>query len=164
MSRASRQPVRPRPGRLPACALLRAAGLVPLLAACYAQRPLTTTVPAPLTRIVAQVTDSGVIAMSNAIGSGAVEVEGVVTGADAVAWELELLRVDYRGGASVTWHRERVTFPRAALTHATERRYSKQRTWTAAGLIVAGSLLVARLFGAFGGNDSDNGGPPPPPN
>lgn len=120
--------------------------------------------PEPQTRIVAQVSDSGVIAMSNAIGAGAVEVEGVVTGADAVAWELELLRVDYRGGASVTWHRERVTFPRAALMHASERRYSKQRTWTAAGLIVAGSLLVARLFGALGGNDSDNSGPPPPPN
>src|SRR5207248_867880 len=72
-------------------------GVLPLLAACYTQRPLTVPVPAVGTQIVASVTDSGVVAMSNALGPGAVEVEGVIAAADASAWELQLVRVDYRG-------------------------------------------------------------------
>jgi hypothetical protein len=148
-------------GPLPLC---RAVVFVPLLVACYAQRPLTTPVPAPTTRIVAQLTDSGVVAMSNAIGAGAVEVEGVVAGADAATWELEMVRVDYRGGVSAAWKRERVRFPRYALTHPTERTYSKKRSWVAAALITVGALLGARLFGAFGGGGGPDDGPPPPPN
>ena len=140
-----------------------AVGLVPLLTACYSHRPLSTTVPAASTRIVAQVTDSGVVAMSNAIGAGATEVEGVVTAADATSWDLQVIRVDYRGGASVLWNREPVSFPRYTLTRATERTLDKKKSWIAGGLITVGALLAARVFGAFG--FGDNPGPePPPPN
>jgi len=138
-------------------------GLVPLLSACYTQGPLTAPVPAPQTRIVAQVTDSGVVAMSNALGPGAVEVEGVIAAADAAAWSLRVLRVDYRGGASTLWNREVVSFPRYLLTNATEKRLNKKKSWLAAGLFTAGALLAARLTGAFGlGENPDR--PPPPPN
>jgi hypothetical protein len=139
-----------------------AVGLVPLLAACYSQRPLTTAVPAATTRIVAQITDSGVVAMSNAIGAGATEVEGVVAAADAVSWDLQVIRVDYRGGASVLWNREPVNFPRYTLTHATERTLDKKKSWIAGGLITAGALLAARVFGAFGFGDNPGTEPPPP--
>jgi hypothetical protein len=118
--------------------------------------------PAPMTRVVARLTDSGVVAMSNAIGSGAVAVEGIVAAADATTWELELLRVSYRGGTSMTWQRERVTFPRAALTHATERTFNRRKSWLAGGLMVAGTLLIARLFGAFSGGGGDDDDPVPP--
>ena len=73
-----------------------------LLAACYTQLPLETPLPVPEQRIVAQVTDTGVLAMSNALGPGAREVEGIVAGADATVWDLRMVRVDYRGGSSVT--------------------------------------------------------------
>lgn len=139
-----------------------AVGLVPLLTACYTQRPLTAVVPASTTRIVAQLTDSGVVAMANAIGAGAVEVEGVVAAADGAAWDLQLVRVEYRGGVSVLWNREQVSFPRYTLTHATERTLSRRKSWLAGGLIVGGALLVARLFGAFGFGGSSDGEPPPP--
>src|SRR2546426_835806 len=56
-------------------------GVLPLFAACYTQRPLTVPVPAVGTQIVASVTDSGVVAMSNALGPGALEVEGVIAAA-----------------------------------------------------------------------------------
>ena len=139
-----------------------AVGSVLLLTACYSHRPLTTAVPAASTRIVAQVTDSGVLAMSNAIGAGATEVEGVVAAADAASWDLHMIRVDYRGGTSVMWNREPVTFPRYTLTHATERTLDKKRSWIAAGLVTAGALLAARLFGAFGFGDNPGPDPPPP--
>lgn len=142
--------------------LLPAAGLFALCAACYTQQPLLTDTPAPMTRVVARLTDSGVVAMSNAIGAGAVAVEGMVTAADATTWELALLRVDYRGGTSMRWQRERVAFPRAALTHATERTLNRRKSWLAGGLIAAGTLLVARLFGAFSGGEPGDGDPVPP--
>lgn len=139
-----------------------AVGLVPLLTACYTQRPLTAAVPSATTRIVAQLTDSGVVAMANAIGAGAAEVEGVVAVADAASWDLQVIRVDYRGGTSVPWNGERVSFPRYTLTHASERTLSKRKSWLAAGLIAGGAVLAARLFGAFGFGGSSGGEPSPP--
>jgi len=140
-----------------------AVGLLPLVAACFTQAPIETPVPAQDMRIVAQVTDTGVLAMSNALGPGAREVEGIVAGTDATSWDLRLLRVDYRGGNSVLWNRELVRFPRSALSQATERRFSKRRSWIVAGLLTSTALLAARFMGVIGGGDGDNK-PPPPPN
>jgi hypothetical protein len=139
-----------------------AAPLLPLVAACYAQGPLITPVPAPGTHIVALVTDSGVVAMSNALGPGSTEVEGVVAAADASAWDLRMVRVDYRGGTSIAWNHELVTFPRPTLTRATEKRLDRGKSWIVAGAITATALLAARLFGAIGGGETPNTIPPPP--
>jgi hypothetical protein len=140
-----------------------AAGLVPLLAACYTQGPLTAPVPAPGTRIVAQVTDSGVVALSNALGPGAVEVEGEIAAAQANSWDLRVVRVDYRGGTSVLWNRELVSVPRSMLVQPIERRFNKRKSWFAAGLITATALLAARLVGVIGPGENIEK-PPPPPN
>jgi len=133
-----------------------------LLAACYTQALLPTPIPAPDTRIVAEVTDTGVLAMSNAIGPGATEVEGIVAGADATSWDLRMLRVDYRNGMSVPWNRELVRFPRSALSQATERRFSKGRSWIMAGLLTSTAFLAARFLGVLGGGDNTDNQPPPP--
>jgi hypothetical protein len=140
-----------------------ALGLMPLLAACYTQAPLGVPVPVSDMRIVAQVTDTGVLAMANALGPAATEVEGVVAAADATSWDLRLLRVQYRGGQSVLWNRELVRFPRAALTRPTERRYSRGRSWLVAGLLTSTAFLAARFLGVIGGGDNTEK-PPPPPN
>src|SRR5260370_33825522 len=108
---------------------VKAVPLVALLAACYTEQPIGMPVPAPDMRIVAQVTDTGRIAMANAIGVGATEVEGIVTGADASSWDLRMLRGSYRGGQAVQWNKEQIRFPRAALTEATGRRFSSKRIW-----------------------------------
>src|SRR5438876_10406462 len=132
------------------------------LAACLTQTPLTSSTPSPQPRIVAMVTDTGVFAMGNAIGSGATEVEGIVAGADATSWDLRLLRVDYRNGQSVAWNREQVRFPRSALSQATERRFSKGRSWIMAGLLTSTAFLAGRFLGVFGGGDNTDNQPPPP--
>lgn len=134
-----------------------------LLAACFTQAPLPSAIPVPETRIVAQMTDTGVLAMSNAIGSGATEVEGIVAGADATSWDLRMIRVDYRNGQSVVWNRELVRFPRSALSQATERRFSNKRSWIMAGLLTSTAFLAARFLGVIGGGDGTEK-PPPPPN
>lgn len=140
-----------------------AAAVLSVFAACYTQGPVTTPLPAPGTRIVARITDSGVVTMSNALGPGPVEVEGVVAAADANVWDLRVVRVDYRGGTSSLWNRELVHFPRAALADPTERQLNKGKSWLMAGAVTAAALLAARLFGGFTGTETPNT-PPPPPN
>jgi len=146
-----------------AVANLNILGVVWLVAACYMQGPLPSAIPAPETRIVAEVTDTGVLAMSNAIGSGATEVEGIVAGADATSWDLRMLRVEFRNGQSVAWNREVVRFPRSALSQATERRFSNKRSWIMAGLLTSTAFLAAHFLGFIGGGDNTDK-PPPPPN
>ena len=133
-----------------------------LVTACYIEAPLTTPVPAPETRIVAQVTDSGVLALSNTLGPGAVQVEGVVDGADAASWRLRMLRVEYRGGTSMTWNRELINFPRSTLANPTERRLDKGKSWLTAGIIVGTALLAAKVFSSLGGGETPQNQPPPP--
>jgi len=137
-------------------------GLVPLLVACYSEAPLTTPVPAPGTRIVAQVTDSGVVALTNALGAGAVEVEGEIAATQANAWDLRMVRVDYRGGTSVLWNRELVSVPRSMLARPVERRFNKPKSWLAAGLLTATAFLAARLVGVIGPTENPEKQPPPP--
>ena len=138
-------------------------GLVPLLAACYSEVPLTTPSPPPGTRIVAQVSDSGIAALSNALGPGPIEVEGEIAATRVDSWDLRMVRVDYRGGTSVLWNRELVSVPRSMLVQPIERRFSKRKSWFTAGLLTATALLAARVVGVIGpGENPDK--PPPPPN
>ena len=132
-----------------------AAVLVPCITACYTQVPMDTSAPPPETRVIARVTDSGAVAIGSTVGPGASEVEGVVASATPEAWTLNLLRVNYRGGTSNLWNREPVVFPRYALSHPTQKRLSKSRSWMAAGLFVAGAYAVTRMFG-YGGADEEN--------
>jgi hypothetical protein len=137
-----------------------ALGLMLSLAACYTQRALGT-IPAPATRIVATMTEAGAVAMTNAIGPGSTEVEGVVVSIDADNWTLEMLRVDHRGRNSVRWNREQVTFPRDALTDVTERALDTKRSWLAVGVIAASAVLIGGLLGAITG-EGDESEPSPP--
>jgi hypothetical protein len=134
-----------------------------LFTACYTQVPLTIETPPPATRIIATLTDTGIVEMSNTIGPGAEEVEGIVTEADARAWRLNLVRVDHRGGSSVLWNREPVIFPRFTLKNPTVKQVDKTRSWIAGGLVAVGAILAAKLFSNIGA-DEDPQQPPPPPN
>jgi hypothetical protein len=133
------------------------------LGACYTVRPLDTAQPQPATIIIADLTDSGTVVMANKIGPGGEEVEGIVVGTDADTWTLNLKRVDHRGGTSVMWNQELVSFPRYALTHITEKRLDKGKSWFAGIGIAACAFLAARLFQVLGA-DTNPGTPPPSPN
>lgn len=130
--------------------------------ACYVRRPLTTSVPPPATRIVALVTDTGSVLMSNAIGAGAVEIEGIVVEADAESWKLQMVRVDQRGGFSTRWNRELVTFPRIALTNTQQRVMDKKRSWLLAGAALLAVLSSMLFYGDVIGGGNDELPPPPP--
>jgi hypothetical protein len=135
-----------------------------LLAGCYSRQALHTAAPEPWTRIVATVTDTGAVLVGHAVGAGAVEVEALVSSATADEWLLHLLRVEHRDGRQVTWNRELVTFPRAALASPEVVQLDRTRSWIAAGGIVVGSILLGRAFGLmFGGDEAPRGPTTPPP-
>src|SRR5215213_1441882 len=129
--------------------------------ACYTQTPIDTYPPPSNTRIEAQVTDSGVVAMANALGPAATEVQGIVVSATTDTLTLQMLRVDQRGGASVAWNREVVRFPRYALMRTTETKLDKKRSWMAAAGIGVGAFLVSRAFTALGADDPPDEEQPP---
>lgn len=137
--------------------------LVSAASGCYTERPLTTLPPPPSTHIAATLTDSGTVALSNAIGPGALAVEGVVSAADSAVWVLQMLRVDHRDGRTVDWSREPVTFEPRFLTQPRVKVLDKKRTWLAAGGIAVGAFVLASAFDLFGAPEQDRGGPPPPP-
>ena len=145
------------------CSAVRVTVLALAVAGCYTRRPITAAAPAPSTRIIARLTDVGVVQMAPVIGGGVYEIEGVVAEADTSVWKLHVTRVEQRTGSSIMWNREIVPFPRVALTDATEKRLDKGRSWMAAGLVAAGAVLAAIAFGELGA-DQETNPPPPPPN
>lgn len=132
-----------------------------IASACYQQQALQTVPPPPATRIVAELTDSGTVAMGTALGPGALEVEGVVTSADDNAWTFQMLRVDHRDGRSIGWNRELVSFPRTTLANPKVIVLDKRRSWIAAGGITIGALLLARAFNLIGADEDKDGTPQP---
>lgn len=129
--------------------------------ACYRQVPIDTANPAPSTRVIAHVTDSGVVAMGNLIGPSAQEIEGVVVETTPSTYKLSMLRVEQRGGISVDWSREEVVFPRSSLTRLTAKSLDKTRSWLLGGGITAGAILAAQLFKALGADEPGDEEPPP---
>jgi hypothetical protein len=145
--------------------LFSGCALIAALSGCYSQRPLEVAVPSPDTRVIAQVTDTGAVVLGSMIGTGALEVEGVVTEATADAWKLQVLRVDDKFGATNVWQRQVITFPRYTLTRPRVKQLDKRRSWLAAGGIVLGAFAAGRLFGGFiTGEDPDPNPTPPPAN
>jgi hypothetical protein len=131
--------------------------------ACYNEVSIGMSVPQPQARVVAQLTDVGADRLAHTIGVGATEVEGIVAAADDSMWQLYLLRVDQRGGASTLWNRELVTFPRSMLTNASEKRLDKKKSWMVAGAATVGAFLLGHLTGAFSPGDEGKGSTLPPP-
>jgi hypothetical protein len=130
-------------------------------AACYKQVPITTMTPASQTRVQAQLTDSGTVAMGAALGPGVLEVEGVVASATEDAWTLNLIRVDHRGGQSILWNREPVIFPRSVLIEPKSVILDKKKSWLMGGGVVLGAFLLAQSFSLLGSSEEDPDGEVP---
>ena len=162
-----------RPGRLPFVAQFvsmeimqittRLVVVTAALAAsgCYKQEPLRTVPPTPATRIVATLTDSGTVAMGNAIGAGALAVEGVITAANDREWTMQMIRVEHRDGRAIDWNREVVRFPSNVLSEPAVKILDKKRSWMAAGAITIGAFLAARAFNLLGADEAGDDTPVP---
>jgi hypothetical protein len=112
--------------------------------------------------VLAQLTDSGTVALANALGAGALGVEGVVAQADAQSWTLQMVRVNHRDGRVIEWNREPVTFPRTHLSQLMVKVLDKKRSWIAAGGIIIGAFVLAQTFDLLGSSEEEGDEPPPP--
>jgi hypothetical protein len=112
--------------------------------------------------VLAELTDSGTVALSNALGAGALGVEGVIAAADAQSWTMQMVRVNHRDGRTIEWNREPVTFPRNTLTRPMVKVLDKKRSWLAAGGIVVGAFILAQTFDLLGSSEEEGDEPPPP--
>jgi hypothetical protein len=119
------------------------------LTGCYRTTELATPVPAPGTRIVAELTPTGAERMEDLIGAEAVAVEGRVAETRPEGWELSLLRVDHRGTLGVQWSGEHVVFPTEALRGVRERRLDPVRTGAFTAALGAVLFVLARNFFGF---------------
>jgi hypothetical protein len=145
---------------------LRAALVVVSLAGltgCYRTAELSTPVPAPGTRIVAELTPTGAERIEALIGADAVGLEARVAEVRPEAWELSVLRVDHRGSSSIPWNGERVVIPTDALRSVRERQLDTLRTSAFVGGLGVTLLILARNFmGAWiSGSDGDGRTDPP---
>ena len=131
------------------------------ISGCYTQIPITTFPPPPATHIVADVTDSGVVAMGKALGPSAQKIEGIVQSATRDSVTLQMLRVDHRVGADVVWNHELVSFPAYALSNSAENRFDGKRTLMAAVGISLGAFLAARAFQSVGADEPVDQTPKP---
>ena len=86
-----------------------------------------------------------------------------MTEATPEVWKLQVLRVDDKFGASNVWQRQVISFPRYALTRPRMKRVDMTRSWLAAGGIVAGAVLAAKVFGGLIVDDGGDPNPTPPP-
>ena len=131
------------------------------LSACYTYRPLTTSEPAPGTRVSAQLTGSGSQELAAQVGPDVLHMEGKVLNADSSGLDLEVREIESFRGIRSDWNGEQVRLPRAALAGIQERKLSPGGTGIMSGVIVAGLYAVYRVLGGpglFEGNPGQSGG------
>lgn len=134
------------------------------LSGCYSMAPIPPSGPEPGTRIYAELTRPGAAQMAPQIGSGVMSVEGFATRVGPEEWDISLVSARMVGGSDVEWNREVVRFPVSALNTVSTRKFQRQRSYVAAGIITAVALIAARLFGEglFSDGDGDDDSTPPP--
>lgn len=131
------------------------------LTGCYRTAELSTPVPSPGTRIVAELTPTGAERMERWIGAEPVGVEARVAEVRPEEWELSLLRVDHRGSPSIQWNGEPVVFPVEVLRGVRERQLDAIRTG-AFGVVLGTTLFIlARNFMSAQLSDENGGGVDP---
>jgi hypothetical protein len=130
---------------------------------CYRTIEMEATVPAPTTRIVANVSPVGAEEMAPLIGPDAVGIEAHVVRWDDTEAELALLRVDHRDARSIQWNQEIVVFPVTSLRNVRERVLDGPRTagFVAGAAAVATVLALSFIRFVGSGDNGSNGGTDP---
>ncbi len=135
------------------------------LGGCYAQVPLAS-LPAPGTRIVAELSDAGRVGMASQVGPSVTSIEGLLdSAATDTAYQVNVLFVSYIDGTVAKWAGEPVTLRPAFVGTLYERHLARGRTAVLVGGVAAavGVFALTRGLGVLGGG-SDNstpGGQPP---
>lgn len=141
------------------------AGMVILvLTGCYSYRPLETPSPSFGTRVEADLTDRGTVAMASQIGPGALSVRGEVLQAEPETLVLALTSVLGRNQQETFWKGEHVRLPLVTVARVQQRRFSLKKTLVFGGAVIGGLFAAVAAFdgsGGGGGGSGRGGGPSP---
>lgn len=135
-----------------------------LLAGCYSYHPLETPTPRSGTRVEADLTGGGSLAMASQIGPGAMSVRGEVLQAESEAMVLALTSVLGRNEQETYWRGEHVRIPLITVARVQQRRFALGKTILFGGAIVGGLFTAVKAFegdGSGGGMSGGGGGPSP---
>jgi hypothetical protein len=124
-----------------------------LMPACYSYSPLTTPGPEPGTYLAVTLTDSGSRALAAYLGPTARVVRGRYLSRADEGLQLSVSSVQLDRGDMLSWAGETVTVPAALVASLEVRRLAKGRSALAAGVGVAGVVVVAGAF-TLAGNGS----------
>jgi hypothetical protein len=142
-------------------ARLAALALLSSLAGCYNYLPLTTADPQPGTRVSAQLSDSGTLALARYLGPDVAAVEGrlvAVTGQDI---GISVVTVRNRSGVEHYWKGEVVMLPRGDVAAVRQRKLAAGRSAFLVLAGVGGSVALLEAFGVFGTGSGGFVTPPP---
>ena len=143
-------------------ARLAALALLTSLAGCYNYLPLTTPDPQPGTRVSAQLSDSGSLALSRYLGPDVAAVEGRLVAVTDQDIGISVVTVRNRNGVEHYWKGEVVTLPRGDLAAVRQRKLAAGRSAALVLASVGGSVALLGAFGVFGTGSGGMFVPPPP--
>ena len=129
------------------------------LGGCYTYA-IAPTAPAPGVRLALDLNDLGRQQLAEHVGPGIARIDGwVVSFADS-EYTLRVERTINVAGGTVPWSGEQVIVRTAWVGQAREKRFSKQRTIAAAGLVAVGVVGFLATRGLLGAGTDVGTGPP----
>lgn len=135
-----------------------------LVGGCYSYHPLESPAPASGTRVAADLTDSGSVAMASQIGPGVTSVRGDVVESSPDGLLLALIAVMGRNDQETLWSGEQVRIPRTTVARVEQRRFALGKTILFSGAVMGGLYAVVKAFtgGDAGGGSPGGSGDPSP--
>lgn len=139
--------------------------LTPGATGCYTSVPVWEGRPTPESEITVGLSDRGRTVLAQQLGPGARRITGRLASMTDSAYVVRITGVEYiTASAAGTWNGEEITVPRDVVSGVTERRFSRGRTWLAAGvtaaLLALTTTIAIRGFGTDPGDTKtgDGGG------
>src|SRR5687768_1914904 len=121
---------------------------------CYVNTPVVAA-PAPGDRLDLELNDRGRVGLGENIGPAATSVEGMLQSQTDSAYNIRVASVVYVNGQSNKWNGEPLTVQKDFVKDVSERRFSRGRSFLAAGIVTAGVLAFAMSRSLLGAGNTD---------
>lgn len=126
--------------------------------ACYTNTPVVAA-PVPGARLDLELNDRGRVGLGENVGPAAITVEGLLQSQTDSAYTIRVASVVYVNGQSNKWNGEPLTVQKDFVKDVSERRFSRGKSFLAAGIVTAGVLAFALSRNLLGAGNADRDPP-----